>query len=155
MMHWWKKDRESNSKESILTRIKDDFLLVKAPLLVLIVYCVLSQLIFHTMCPFVIVLGRPCSGCGLTRAGVLVLQGHFAEATQTHGMIYFWMFLIIYAVLFRYVLGKRPPLIILLLILVSMGTAVYYVYRRRFGMLPEVMYEGLLFWGKNFLDGCR
>ena len=54
---------EFKQKESlfrkILGRIKSDFLLVKAPLLVLVVFCILSQLIFHTMCPFVIVFGRP------------------------------------------------------------------------------------------------
>ena len=147
---------ESKQKESlfrkILGRIKSDFLLVKAPLLVLVVFCILSQLIFHTMCPFVIVFGKPCSGCGLTRAGMAVLQGHFVDAMQIHGMIYFWMFLILYAVFFRYILGKRPPLFVVLMILVSIGTAVYYVYRKRYGVLPEVMYEGLLVWVKRLLE---
>ena len=152
MIHCWKKDRKSDSKESILGRFRSDLLFLKTPLLVLIIFCVLSQLIFHTMCPYVIVFGKPCSGCGLTRAGVQVLQGHFAEATQIHGMIYFWIFIIIYAIFFRYILGKRPPLIIPLVILISIGTIVYYFYRQRLGLLPEVMYEGLLSWVKKFLE---
>ena len=133
----------------MIKRVKSDFLLVKYPLLVLVIFCVLSQIFFHTMCPFVLVFGRPCSGCGLTRAGVQVLQGHFAEATQTHGMIYFWMFLILYAIFFRYILGKKPPFIIGLVILVSIVTAVYYVHRKHVGTLPEVMYEGLISWARR------
>ena len=144
-----KTDRKSWQNREMLARMKRDFQLVKLPFLVLTIYCILAELVFHTMCPFVIVFGRPCSGCGLTRAGILVLQGRFAEATQTHVMIYFWMFLVLYAFCFRYILGKRPPLLIILIIFVSIGTMIYYVYRQRLGILPEVMYEGLLHWVKN------
>lgn len=147
-----KVNMEEQPKETIFTRIKKDLILVKVPLLALIIYCVVTEFVFHTVCPTAIVFGRPCSGCGLTRAGFLVLTGHFLEAAHMHGMIFFWMFLALYAAFFRYVLGKRPPLFITLLILVSIGTMVYYVYRRQLGILPEVRYEGLVYWGKKLLE---
>ncbi len=36
------------------------------------------------VCPFAIVTGHPCPGCGLTRATVALLQGHLAEALHLH-----------------------------------------------------------------------
>jgi hypothetical protein len=36
------------------------------------------------LCPFAIVTGHPCPGCGLTRATVALLQGHVAEALHLH-----------------------------------------------------------------------
>ena len=36
------------------------------------------------LCPFAIISGHPCPGCGLTRATVALLQGHLAEALRFH-----------------------------------------------------------------------
>ena len=36
------------------------------------------------LCPFAIVTGHPCPGCGLTRATVALLQGHVGEALHLH-----------------------------------------------------------------------
>lgn len=152
MNHLSEKNIEEQSKETMFSRVKKDLLLVKIPLLVLITYCVVTELVFHTVCPTAIVFGEPCSGCGLTRAGFLVLTGQFSKAAQMHVMIFFWMFLALYAVFFRYLLRKRPPFLITLVILVSMITAIYYLYRRRLGTLPEVRYEGLIFWGKKLWE---
>lgn len=151
MKEYKEKNKEQQGKETIFTRVKKDLLLVRVPLVVLLVYGIVTELLFHAVCPSAILFGRPCSGCGLTRAGILVLTGHFAQAAQMHVMIFFWMFLAVYAAFFRYVLGKRPPLLITLAILVSVATLGYYLYRRQLGTLPEVEYEGLLFYARRFL----
>lgn len=39
------------------------------------------------LCPFAIVTRHPCPGCGLTRAGVELLQGHFHEAFHLHPLV--------------------------------------------------------------------
>jgi Protein of unknown function (DUF2752) len=36
------------------------------------------------VCPFAIVTGHPCPGCGLTRATFALLQGHLTEALHLH-----------------------------------------------------------------------
>ena len=146
------KNKEEQSRGTIFSRVKRDLLFVKVPLLVLIVYCVATELIFHTVCPTAIVFGNPCSGCGLTRAGFLVLTGQFSEAAKMHVMIYFWLFLALYGIFFRYVLGKRPPLMITMAIVVSIITTLYYIYRRQLGILPEVRYEGLVYWGRKLIE---
>lgn len=46
-------------------------------------------------CPSVMLLGRPCPGCGLTTSWTLTIQGRFAEAFQSHalGPIFYLLFL--------------------------------------------------------------
>lgn len=39
------------------------------------------------LCPFAIVTRHPCPGCGLTRAGVALLQGHLDEAFHWHPLV--------------------------------------------------------------------
>ena len=40
------------------------------------------------LCPWAGLLGRPCPGCGLTRAALALLSGHFAAAWHFHPLIY-------------------------------------------------------------------
>lgn len=40
------------------------------------------------ICPFAGLLGWPCPGCGLSRAGLALLHGEFAAAWRLHPLIY-------------------------------------------------------------------
>jgi hypothetical protein len=39
------------------------------------------------LCPFAIITRHPCPGCGLTRAGVALLQGHIHDAIHLHPLV--------------------------------------------------------------------
>jgi hypothetical protein len=39
------------------------------------------------LCPVAIITRHPCPGCGLTRAGVALLQGHLDEAVHFHPLV--------------------------------------------------------------------
>lgn len=39
------------------------------------------------LCPVAIITQHPCPGCGLTRAGVALLQGHIHEAVHFHPLV--------------------------------------------------------------------
>lgn len=41
------------------------------------------------LCPTAAMFGFPCPGCGLTRATLAALQGHFAEAFHLHPLFFF------------------------------------------------------------------
>ncbi len=42
----------------------------------------------YSLCPMVLVTGLPCPACGMTRAGVLLLKGRFADAFAVQPFIY-------------------------------------------------------------------
>lgn len=51
-------------------------------------YVIILRRFFYSLCPSVLITGYPCPACGMTRAGVLVLTGHFAEAARIQPFIY-------------------------------------------------------------------
>jgi hypothetical protein len=52
------------------------------------------------LCPTAFFWGVPCPGCGLTRATLALLQGHFAQALAYHPLV------LVFAPLFGAALGK-------------------------------------------------
>lgn len=82
------------------------------------------------VCPSQILFGLPCPGCGLTRAGILLLSGHFIKAFQMHPFIYVFLFGLLYVGFWRYVkMEKEIPYGIPLLIFVVTAMTVFFVYR--------------------------
>jgi len=50
-------------------------------------YLVTTHLLFGTVCPFYFIVGLPCPGCGLTRAGLLLLSGSPVESLRMHPLL--------------------------------------------------------------------
>jgi hypothetical protein len=48
---------------------------------------VLAFVLHIPLCPFAIITRHPCPGCGLTRAGVELLQGHLHDALHFHPLV--------------------------------------------------------------------
>jgi len=53
----------------------------------LAVYFVGTQWLFGTVCPVLFVVGVPCPGCGLTRAGLLFLGGQWVDSWRMHPLV--------------------------------------------------------------------
>ena len=49
-------------------------------------YCLAADYFFGNACPQMALVGLPCPGCGLTRAGVLFFMGRFAESFKMNPM---------------------------------------------------------------------
>jgi len=47
-------------------------------------YFIIATLLFGHVSPVMIFLGLPCPACGLTRAGMLLLTGRFADSFRMH-----------------------------------------------------------------------
>ena len=54
------------------------------PIVLIIIYFILSNIIFGYVCPSMIFVGLPCPACGLTRAGILLLTGNFLASFRMH-----------------------------------------------------------------------
>lgn len=115
---------------------------LKAPLIVLTLYFIFMKKVFHMMCPMVLLTGFPCPGCGLTRAGVALLQGDFRTAWEQNLMIYPIVLFVIVYIVFRYFLKRDTKKLSWLLLVILAAMIVYYIYRmcRYFPGEPPMSY---------------
>ncbi|MCR5792093.1 MAG: DUF2752 domain-containing protein [Lachnospiraceae bacterium] len=45
------------------------------------------HIVFHNVCLFKILFGIPCAACGLTRAGIYLLQGNVTASVRMHPLL--------------------------------------------------------------------
>lgn len=120
---------QKSRMHDIVERIKDDLKKNGIGCAAVLACLILFALIFHDVCPVQILYGLPCPGCGLTRAGVLLLTGHFAAAFSMHPFIYVWLLFLLYLAFCRYIRGCRPKGALQLLIVIIAGMLLFYGYR--------------------------
>ena len=71
------------------------------------IYSVIVRSVFGAFCPFLIVTGFPCAGCGLTRAGMYLLRGNFSQAAALNPSIFAFALFLLYCGYFRYLEGTK------------------------------------------------
>lgn len=74
---------------------------------VVFVYTIITNLVFHAFCPVVIVSGFPCPGCGITRATVCLLTGRWQQAWQLNPVIFAIVLAAVWFCVNRYLLGRK------------------------------------------------
>lgn len=72
------------SGRELLRQMRQDLRYLLPGLAGAAVYVLLMEYFFHAVCLSRVLIGLPCPGCGLTRAGLLFLQGHFIESFRVH-----------------------------------------------------------------------
>lgn len=115
--------------KSILSRITKDIKECRIAILAFAGYMLLSTLFFHEVCPQLIVTGLPCPGCGLTRAGVLLLQGRFLDAFHMHAFIYVWFAFALYFLYNHYIRQRRIKYGMQIIIVLILAMLIYYICR--------------------------
>jgi hypothetical protein len=70
-------------------------------------YIIVMNLIFHALCPLVIVTGFPCPGCGLTRAAGFFLVGKWKTAWEMNPVIFPIAAAAAYFAVNRYLRGRK------------------------------------------------
>ncbi len=127
-----------------LRQLKADIRSICFPLLIIAAYWVAAQLIFGAVCPMVIFCGYPCPACGLTRACLAILTGHFAAAATYNVTAYLWIPVIVWLMVKHYMGDHRKihwEPVVIIMALVTIG---YYIYRmlRVFpGNEPMIFFE--------------
>lgn len=97
----------------------------------------------YSLCPMVLLTGLPCPACGMTRAGVFLLTGHFAEAWKLQPFIYALGVFIIAAAVWRYLFLKSSVNWMKWCLIVIMSSMIiFYIYRmaRYFPDVPPMTY---------------
>lgn len=113
----------------ILDRLKTDMHNGKWILLGLAIYWLVTQLLFREFCATRILTGFPCPGCGMTRAAILMMTGHFSESFQMHPMVLPWFLLGLYFCFCRYILGKKAKGAAVVAVLLCCIMMLLYIYR--------------------------
>lgn len=121
-----------------------------------IVFCAIAIIIinsiFGTVCYSTILFGIPCPACGMTRAAVLMLTGHFKESFRMHPLLLLVVFeFAIYPIIKRKLINYRffikINVIMCMVIFVS-----YYVYRMKM-FYPNV--EPMVYNQDNYFHKIR
>lgn len=139
-----KREKAKLAVKKIIQDIKN----VKWALAMLLVYYIVTRLLFHEFCPMRIVTGLPCPGCGATRAGIFVLTFQWKRALEMNPTIFLWIPYILFEVWQRYIGKKRRKLSNILLVAVCLLAIIWYIK----GMInyfpnqePYTYFEGNLF----------
>lgn len=116
------------AKEAI-DRVKKDIRQYWMAGVVFIVYYLIVRAIFDAFCPFLVVTGFPCAGCGLTRAGLHLLRGDISRAAALNPSIFLVALFLLYCGYFRYLKGTKVRGFSLALGALTAVTIVIYLYR--------------------------
>lgn len=112
-----------------LELFKKDVKDILLPISLFFCFYFIMDFFWHRTCPMVIITGFPCPGCGLTRAGILLLKGEWMKAFIMHPFIYPIVIFMGFYVLLKYIL-KRSLLILnkgLVVLIILM--CIFYIYR--------------------------
>lgn len=128
---WQRRETAMIKKEitEMMSRIRRDLYDNRWGLLAVCLYFAFFLLLFQEVCPMLLLTGIPCPGCGLTRAGILLMRGHFAQAFQMHPFIYAWTMFFLYFVWQRYGRGRRMAHGMQIIIVLVVAMVLFYGYR--------------------------
>ncbi len=111
-------------------RIREDLKRIWQPAL-LIGGCILmlNVVLGVSACPFRLLTGLPCPACGMTRAGLLFLQGDLQGSLAMQPFFLPFLGLTAGFCVFRWVLGREARWLAVLLTVLGTGLILFYVYR--------------------------
>lgn len=101
----------------------------------LLMYCVIMQLTFKTVCPLKAFLGIPCPACGLTRGCCLLLVGKWRESLQYNPTAIFWLVTLVLFVVDRYIKKLKISVFPTLFIATAIITMFSYICRMTSGLI--------------------
>ncbi len=110
-------------------RIWEDLKAYRIAIVLFVVWNIVVRMFFHAFCPFLIVTGFPCAGCGLTRAVFFILTGRFTRGMKLNPAALFWIVWILWFFWNRYVYGRSRKRTMFWLGVVCVITLVIYIYR--------------------------
>lgn len=115
--------------KTICGRIVADIKEYGMAVLMLLLYTVVVNLVFHAFCPVVIFSGYPCPGCGITRAAVCLMTGRWKRAWQFNPVIFPIALTAVYVGWNRYLMGRKAKGIKWFLAVLFLLLIVVYIVR--------------------------
>ncbi len=107
----------------LITDIKN----MKIVIIVLIIYFIIMQLVFGSICPFMAIFKVRCPGCGLTHATIYLFTGRFNAAFNTNPNVLLWITSILLFFIDRYIINLKIKVFPYIFIIVSIINLIWYV----------------------------
>lgn len=142
------KKRIQKAMELLWSDIKN----AKLAILCIALYFTIVSHFLYSSCPLVMITGLPCPACGMTRAGISVLRGHFALAWELHPFIYVVLALLAAYGVNRYLLGKSYRILNGMTLITLILLLVFYCWRM-YRYFPDVW--PMLYYPGNLLAYLR
>lgn len=130
--------------ENAIKHLAGDLWAIRFAILLVIIYLCLTEQLFHTTCPSVIIFGYPCPGCGLTRGMLHLLKGDFAGAWNDNPSIFLICACVTYGGFFRYYKDRRPPGYTAVIIMTGLLMILIYLFRWATGQIVPTQYQGII-----------
>ncbi|MCI9334679.1 MAG: DUF2752 domain-containing protein [Lachnospiraceae bacterium] len=158
---------DENTAKLIIKRIITDIKGACGAGVAFLVYYLIIHSIFNAFCPFLVITGIPCAGCGLTRAALYLLQGQAGRAAYINPSIFLLLVFALYCGYFRYIKGRPVRGIKIVLAVLTAGILTIYAVRMYFyfpGRAPYVYQSNNLLaawvpgyreWMRGILDGIK
>lgn len=105
-----------------------------------LLYLFLTEIVFHHICPMVIVTGLPCPACGLSRAVRYLFVGDFRQSLASNPFAIFWLLLAAYFAYMRYFCGKKVRYLYEIMACLCLVMILYYAYRMITGFPSDPPY---------------
>ena len=118
-----------NRIEAICKRIWKDIKTYYIAAILFLIYNAVVRHFFHAFCPFLIMTGFPCAGCGMTRAVYYILTGQIVRGMDLNPAAPLWIAWFAFFAVKRYIRGKDSKWTMRLLGGVWAVTLVIYAYR--------------------------
>lgn len=93
------------------------------------IYNIIVRKMFHAYCPFLILTGFPCAGCGMTRAVFYILTGRIRRGMALNPAAPMWIVFLLWFFAERYLRGRTPKYVKAVLAMVTVITFGIYLYR--------------------------
>ncbi len=108
-------------------KLLDDIYNIRIPIIIIIIYILLTNYFFHAVCPSIILFHHECPACGLTRACFYFLTFRFKKSFNYNPSVIFWMILIVIGFISRYIKKIPDKYLYGLSIIVSLISLIIYI----------------------------
>ena len=106
--------------------LKKDLLNLRPAIVPIVIYCVIMQVFFGTVCPLKAFVGISCPGCGLTHATFYLFTGRIRESLEANPTCIFWVISIVLFIVDRYIKPLKIKPFPLLFVITSIITIIWY-----------------------------
>lgn len=114
---------------NILKNIKNDIKYIFPAIIILAVYYIVTELLFHEFCPIRIITGFPCPGCGLTRSVLLILHLDWYNAFFMNPSAFLWIIFSLYLLWQRYIKNRWFKHNMIIVIIICLFTLSWFAVR--------------------------